>query len=55
VHSLERTDANDQTADGKTGDGVLDQIRRTSSQQSRRGPHAVIVVGRLEGFAAAVR
>jgi hypothetical protein len=55
VGSVGRTDANDQTADGESSDGVLDQVRRTSSQQSRRGPHAVVVVGRLEGFATAVR
>jgi hypothetical protein len=49
-----RTDSYHQGADGEAGDSVLDQVRRTSSQQSRRGPHAVIVVGRLEGFAAVV-
>lgn len=48
------TYANNERADGGAGDGVLDQVRRTSSQQSRRGPHAVVIVGRTEGFAGLV-
>jgi hypothetical protein len=49
-----RTYANHERADGGAGDCVLDQVRRTSSQQSRRGPHAVVIVGRTEGFAGLV-
>jgi hypothetical protein len=48
------TDANDQRADGEAGDCVLDQVRGAGSQQRRRRPHALVVVGRLERFAAAV-
>jgi hypothetical protein len=52
--SGKHTDSYNQRADSDTGDGVLDQVRRTSSQQSRRGPHAVVVVGRSEWFAVIV-
>jgi hypothetical protein len=48
------TDAYDEPADGEAGEGILDQVRRASSQQSRRGAHAVIIVGRSEGFAVFV-
>ena len=49
-----RTYANHQRADGEAGNGVLDQVRRAGSQQGRRGPHAVVIVGRAEGFAVGV-
>ena len=48
---MTHTYANDQRADGDAGDGVLDQVRRAGSQQGRRCPHAVVIVGRAEGFA----
>ena len=49
-----RTDTNDQRADGKTGDGVLHQVRGAGTQEGRRRPHLRIVVGRLERFATPV-
>ena len=45
-----RTDSNHERADCETGDGILQQIRRTSTQQRRRGAHASIVICRLERF-----
>jgi hypothetical protein len=48
------TDANDERADCETCDGVLQQVRRASTQQRRRGAHAGIVVGRLERLAVVV-
>jgi len=48
------TDANDQGADSEAGDCVFDQVRRAGSQQGRRCPHAVVIVGRAEGFAVDV-
>lgn len=52
--TLERTDANDKRADGEAGDSVLDQVRGAGTQQGRRRPHALVVVGRLERLAAPV-
>lgn len=46
------TDANDQRADCEAGNSVLQQVRRTSTQQRRGGAHASIVVGRLKRLAA---
>lgn len=50
----ERTNANHQRANGETSNGVLDQVRRAGSQQGRRCPHAVVIVGGAEGFAVQV-
>jgi hypothetical protein len=51
---LSHTDAYDQRADSEAGDGVFDQVRRSGSQQGWRCPHAVVIVGRAEGFAVDV-
>ena len=42
---MKHTNANDQRADSEAGDGVFDQVRRAGSQQSRRCPHAIVIVG----------
>lgn len=47
-----RTYSDNQRANGDASYGVLDQVRRSRSQQSRRGPHAVVIVGRPERLAA---
>jgi hypothetical protein len=49
---VQHTYSNDQRAYNEAGYGVLDQVRRSRSQQSRRGAHAVVIVGRLERLAA---
>lgn len=49
-----RTNSDDERADCETSNGILQQIRRTSTQQRRRGAHASIVVSRLERFAGIV-
>ena len=54
LNPRKHTDANDERADCEAGDGILQQVRRTSTQQRRRGAHAGIVVGRLERLAAYV-
>jgi hypothetical protein len=51
---MAHTYANDQRANSEAGNGVLDQVRRAGSQQGRRCPHAVVIVGRAEGFAGEI-
>ena len=52
--NVSHTDAYDQRADSEAGYGVFDQVRRSGSQQGRRCPHAVVIVGGLEGFAVGI-
>ena len=46
------TDANDQRADGGARDGVLDQVRSSSTEESGLRAHTLVIVGGSEWFAA---
>lgn len=50
----QRTNADDQRADSEAGNCVFHQVRRSRSQQSWRGSHALVIVGGLERLAAPV-